>query len=198
VSVTRRVRVGVFVGGSGSRMGYVPKGLLRGREGAPLVERLLRESELALPGCARVLVGDATAYGALALPALPDAPPGVGPLGGLRALLLAATEAGEQAVIALACDMPFVSARLIQRLARELPDALALAPQDGERWEPLCARYSVSALVAVDAALAAGERSLQRVFFRLAGQAQGLPLDLDERSELRDWDEPAHLRRDGA
>ncbi|HWA71364.1 MAG TPA: NTP transferase domain-containing protein [Polyangiaceae bacterium] len=191
------LRFGIFVGGRGARMGYVPKGLLRGPHGTPLIERLLKECELALPGAARVLVGDSAAYAALALPTLPDAPPGIGPLGGLRALLQQAALAGEQAVIALACDMPFVSARLLRRLALEQPAATAFAPREGAGWEPLCARYAVGAAGAVEAALEAGERSLQRVFARLGEQAAELELQPHERGELRDWDEPDDLHRDG-
>jgi molybdopterin-guanine dinucleotide biosynthesis protein A len=190
------LRFGIFVGGRGARMGYVPKGLLHGPHGATLVERLLKECELAVPGAARVLVGDAAAYTSLGLPSLPDEPPGIGPLGGLRALLQQAARAGERAVIALACDMPFVSAHLLRRLSLEQPEATAFAPRQGERWEPLCARYDVSAQAAVEAALAAGERSLQKVFARVGDGALSLALRQDEVGELRDWDEPADLRGD--
>lgn len=196
-STTQRLRIGLFVGGLGTRMGGLAKGLLRAPSGASIAQHLLAECRAALPSATRVLVGDAAAYSALALPALADAPAGVGPLGGLRALLLDALHCDEQAVIALACDMPFVSARLLGRLASEKPDALALAPREGELWQPLCARYSLAALGAVDAALAAGERSLQRVFARLGERALSLELDALERSELRDWDEPSDLIRDG-
>lgn len=177
-------------------MGGVAKGLLLTPSGVSVVEQLLERCQAALPGATTVLVGEATAYAALALPALADAPAAVGPLGGLRALLLAAQSSNEQAVLALACDMPFVSARLLGRLATEKPGALALAAREGELWQPLCARYSVAALSAVDAALDAGERSLQRVFARLGALALPLELDALEQTELRDWDQPSDLLRD--
>lgn len=190
------LRIGVLVGGRGTRMGGVAKGLLRTASGASIVEHLLAECEAALPSAARVLIGDATAYTALNLPALVDAPAGIGPLGGLRALLLDAERNGEQAVIALACDMPFVSARLLSRLASETPDALALAPRPAKLWQPLCARYSLTVLSAVQAALDAREHSLQRVFHQLGTGARALELDTDEERELRDWDRPSDVARD--
>jgi molybdopterin-guanine dinucleotide biosynthesis protein A len=73
---------------------------------------------------------------------------------------------------------------------------MALAPRRDERWEPLCARYAVSAEGAVEAALTAGERSLQRVFARVGDRARPLELQHDELGELRDWDEPADMRDD--
>jgi molybdopterin-guanine dinucleotide biosynthesis protein A len=191
-----KLRIGLFVGGRGTRMGGVAKGLLRAPSGASILEHLLTQCRVALPSAARVLVGDAAAYASLELPVLSDAPAGVGPLGGLRALLLDAARAGEHAVIALACDMPFVSARLLARLAAETPEAVALAPRTETLWQPLCARYSLGALSAVEAALAAGERSLQRVFARLGREALPLELDPEEQSELRDWDEPDDVLRD--
>jgi molybdopterin-guanine dinucleotide biosynthesis protein A len=65
---------GVFVGGAAVRMGGLPKGLLRGPDGATLVERwraMLEELGLAV-----VLVGEADAYEHLGLPMLTDEPPG--------------------------------------------------------------------------------------------------------------------------
>jgi molybdopterin-guanine dinucleotide biosynthesis protein A len=188
-----RIQIGLFVGGRGTRMGGVAKGLLRTSSGASLVEHLMAECRTALPSAQLVLVGEAMAYAALALPTLDDAPPGIGPLGGLRALLLDARRAGSEAVLALACDMPFVSAALLSRLVTEEPNALALAPRTDTLWQPLCARYSVAALSAVDAALAAGERSLQRVLGRLGSQAVSLQLSALEQSQLTDWDEPGDL-----
>jgi molybdopterin-guanine dinucleotide biosynthesis protein A len=178
-------------------MGGVAKGLLPTGSGLSVLDRLLEQSAAALPQASRVLVGNATAYAALALPTIADAPPGVGPLGGLRALLCEAQRSGAEAALALACDLPFLSAPLLRRLGLEAPGSLAVAPRQGALWEPLCARYSVAALPAVDAALAAGERSLQRVFARLGPRALELELDDRERRQLKDWDRPSDLRDPG-
>ncbi|HTV23635.1 MAG TPA: NTP transferase domain-containing protein, partial [Polyangiaceae bacterium] len=68
--------VGILVGGQGRRMGGVAKGLLEYR-GQPLVERLSAASRSALGSEAPVyLIGNAAAYVATRLPALPDDPQG--------------------------------------------------------------------------------------------------------------------------
>lgn len=189
--MARALTVGIFVGGRGRRLGGVDKGNLRLASGETLVERLVARSRDALPGAAFVLVGAAGAYAELGLPALADAPAGVGPLGGLRALLVEAEARGHAHALALACDLPYLGGELIARLATEAPAARLVAPRAGGIWETLVARYAVSALAAVDATLGAGERALQRVALRLGEGAVELAVDARERAELRDWDEPA-------
>lgn len=187
--------VGIFVGGAGRRMGGVPKGLLVAPDGHALVERLLaavRAVDRALPV---VLVGAADAYAHLGLPALADDPAGVGPLGGLRALLRHAAAEGRASAIALACDLPRFGPELLRRLVHERGAALAFAPRDGELWSPLTAHYSVGALDAIDAALGAREHSLQRLFARLSHGAVECPLDARERDDLVDWDRPEDMER---
>lgn len=182
--------VGIFVGGRGLRLGGVDKGNLRLTSGETLCERLVARCRTALPNAALVLVGAAAAYAGLGLPVLADAPAGIGPLGGLRALLLDAHVRGHAGVLALSCDLPYLDAPLIARLATEAPAASFLAPRSGELWETLVARYGVDALAEVEAGVAAGERALQRVVARLGTRAVELVVSASERAELRDWDEP--------
>jgi molybdopterin-guanine dinucleotide biosynthesis protein A len=186
--------VGLFVGGRGARMGGVVKGNLPGPGGERLLERLIGECAKAFPGGSPALIGDATAHADLGLRALADTPAGIGPLGGLRALLLHAKQSGAWGAVALACDLPYLSARLLERLATESPEAFFLAPREGALWHTLVARYSVLSLPAVDATLAAGERALQRVVGRLGEHASALSLAPDELDELRDWDTPDDVR----
>lgn len=205
--------LGVLVGGRSSRMGGQPKGLLvvPGSDESLVVHALRVGAEA---GCApRWLVGDLDAYDAMAAahpaalspatagraePAfrgrLRDDPPGVGPLGGLRALLLAANASGLQQVIAVACDMPYVTPELLTALREHPSEAAVLAARRGPEapWEPLLARYRPTLLLpAVDAALAAGERSFQKLLARVTVaefQAPGLARALD------DWDCPEDVR----
>lgn len=190
-----RCMVGVFVGGRGSRMGGAAKGLLELPDGRRVLDRLIEEARAALPEADIVLVGAAEPYASFGLPALRDEPPGIGPLGGLAALLMHAQAAERDACVALACDLPFVSRALILRLANELRDAIALAPRREGVWEPLLGRYMVSALPAVREAVAANQRSLQKLFLRLGAGAAELPLEGHEARELFDWDTPEDLRR---
>lgn len=117
-----QVAIGVFVGGQSSRMGS-PKGLLPmpGAEGVCVLEHLLSTAERAQMFPV-FLVGDASPYAAL-LSRLPhevtlldDDPAGVGPLGGLAALLKACAQTDAAGVIAVACDMPFVQPPQIRAL----------------------------------------------------------------------------------
>ncbi len=186
--------IGLFVGGKGKRLGGVAKGNLT-RDGQKLSERLVAICTAALPGSRLVLVGAAEPYAALGLTALADDPPGIGPLGGLRALLRHAEQLGASGALALACDLPHLGVGLVQRLATEAPDADFLAPRDGELWHTLVARYGAGALGSVEATIAAGERALQRVVARLGERAVELTVDADERAELRDWDTPEDLQR---
>jgi molybdopterin-guanine dinucleotide biosynthesis protein A len=188
--------VGIFVGGRARRMGGVAKGLLAAPGSTEtLIERLLRMSHQALGAHEAALVGRAPAYAGLGLPFLEDSPPGVGPLGGLCALLETAAERRTSAVIALACDLPHVSARLIEQLGSHAPTAAAVAPRPDGIWQPLLARYDPErALQAARAALEAGERALYCVLDRLGTDAVELPLAAGEVDLLRDWDEPSDLR----
>ncbi|HEV8549263.1 MAG TPA: molybdenum cofactor guanylyltransferase [Polyangiaceae bacterium] len=181
--------VGIFVGGRGRRMGGVDKGNLTLAGGETLVARLLRAIRGALPEAPVVLVGAAAAYTELGLLALVDEPAGIGPLGGLAALLRQAQREGHGAALALACDMPHLGPGLLQRLAHEAPEAEFLAARDGGRWQTLAARYAASSLVAVEASIAAGEHALQKVVARLEG-AVALEITEAERTELGDWDTP--------
>jgi molybdopterin-guanine dinucleotide biosynthesis protein A len=185
--------VGLFVGGQGSRFGGLAKGNLRTPDGARLIERLEVICRRALPGAPLVLVGERAEYADLGHETLADAPAGIGPLGGLRALVAWAAVRGHDGALALACDLPFVTTELVRRLATELEEADALAPNERGLWHALAARYSTRALPAIDAGIAAHEHSLQRVFDRLGPGARNLEVGPDELAALRDWDSPDDL-----
>jgi molybdopterin-guanine dinucleotide biosynthesis protein A len=184
------VLAGIFVGGGGTRMGGVAKGLLHAPGGGTLLDRwlaLLEEASIRI-----VLVGHHPAYAAYAaehaLSVVGDAPAGIGPLGGLVPLLERADSAR---VLALACDMPFVSASLVERLVAA-PDAAVVAPRRDGRWEPLCARYDPARVLPVaHQRIAAGRHALGG----LIDAAGGVELSLEpgEERELEDWDRPADL-----
>lgn len=187
--MTRATVAGVFVGGSATRLGGVPKGLLRTSDGRTLVERTC-ELLVAVGASDVVLVGTHAAYEHLGLPILEDHPPQIGPLGGLIALL---ERAGKGRVLAVACDMPFVSEHLFCRLlaAEEAP---VVAPRRSGRWEPLCARYVAPTVLPVALARAAGpHHSLQGLLGEVG--AKELALTQYEASQLRDWDTPADVSR---
>ncbi len=184
-----RVIAGVFIGGAGRRMGGCAKGLLEVPGGGQLVERwlgLLRDA-----GVPRVLlVGRHAGYEHLGLEAIDDEPAGVGPIGGLAALL---RRSGASPALALACDMPFVSPAIVGALL-SAPDAPIVAPRNDGLWEPLCARYDARrVLPSLLRRLGAGQHSLQPLLTE-AGAVE-LPLDRQQAATLRDWDTPEDVRR---
>ena len=187
----RRLLVGIFVGGGSVRMGGAPKGLLRTESGESIVERLVRICGERLSGVPIVLVGEARAYSHLMLPALSDERTGIGPIGGLLALLSAARELGAESVIALACDLPGLTADLLKRLAAH-PESAAVAARPEGVWQPLCARYRADAALGVTEKLILNhERALYRVLEELG--AEELALGPDDVPALRDWDEPSDV-----
>lgn len=183
--------VGVFVGGQGRRMGGVAKGMLATASGERIVERLLRVAREALGDIDVVLVGRAEEYASLGLDHVDDDPPGMGPIGGLGALLSEGARRGAPYVLALACDMPEVTPELLTELART--NAAAVAPVRDGMWEPLCARYDPTrALEALRRVLARGRRSLWSVLDELGDEAVELRVAPEL---LEDWDEPGDVRR---
>jgi molybdopterin-guanine dinucleotide biosynthesis protein A len=173
---------GIFVGGQSRRMGGHPKGLLRAPDGGTIIERTVSVARKA--GLPVVLVGDARPYQELGLEALGDATRGIGPLGGLIALLRRAPVA-----VAIACDMPFVTTELIAKLAASPSEAAVVAPWRHGMWQPLFARYDASRVLPVAEARAAeGASSLQGLLDALGAEALGL--SSDEEEALRDWDTP--------
>jgi molybdopterin-guanine dinucleotide biosynthesis protein A len=191
--------VGIFVGGKGSRMGGVAKANLV-HEGRTILARTMDSCAAAwsaLFGASAspciYRVGESSAYEVSGVLRIADEPSGVGPMGGLRAFSKALPPGTSGLVIA--GDLPFLTAQLIARLVSEASGAAVLAPREPDgRWQPLFARYQPElVLPAVDAALASGETSLQRLFARLAAHAQSLELSATERELLRDWDRPCDV-----
>jgi molybdopterin-guanine dinucleotide biosynthesis protein A len=165
-------------------MGGMAKGLMQTADGTTLVERW--KAMLERLGVGVVLVGRSPDYERFGLEVIADEPPGIGPLGGLVSLLLRANPAPS---LAFACDMPFVSEVLVERLLTTSPSAAILAPRRHGRWEPLCARYDPARVLGPAAAQCrGGDHSLKRLLHDV--RAVELALATDDLEQLRDWDTP--------
>ena len=146
----------VLVGGRSSRFGS-PKALhlLDGRAMALRVAEALASRVRAV-----TLVGDPDQYGVLGMPVIADRIERSGPLAGIVAAL---HHTPQKWCIVAACDMPFVSAGIIDQLLGAMATASvdAIIPQtpDG-RLQPLFAAYAKSGLAALEHALLHGTRKV--------------------------------------
>jgi molybdopterin-guanine dinucleotide biosynthesis protein A len=161
--------------------------MLRAPEGGTLVERWIALLARAGVG-AVVLVGRGEAYEGLGIDRVDDEPAGIGPLGGLVALL---RRAGARHALALACDMPFVPDSLVAKLLAA-PAAAIVAPRRDGRWEPLFALYDAPRVLGLATRrVKTGDHSLQGLLG--AASAAELPVAPEEAWALRDWDAPDDL-----
>lgn len=177
-------------------MGGVAKGLLRVPDGTEtLIERLLRLCARSAPESTPFLVGQSAPYSALGLPQLHDDPVAVGPIGGLRALLLRARADHSELALALACDLPFLDEPVISALLLPL-SAVARVPFVDDRLQPLAAAYAPAAtLEAVDRSLALGKHALMHALEQLGPGLERVEFDHERARALRDWDTPEDILR---
>jgi molybdopterin-guanine dinucleotide biosynthesis protein A len=134
-----KISAAILAGGRATRLGGADKAsLVVG--GRRIVERQLT----ALAGIAddlRIVSGEAARYADLGVPIVADLIADAGPLGGVYTALL---DARHDRVIVLACDLPFVTAALLERLAIESragEEIDAVIPRSARGLEPLCALY---------------------------------------------------------
>ena len=174
----------ILVGGASSRMG-ADKSLLRlgRRTFAEVVAEALRP----LAGDVRV-VGSRPSAAGHGLAVVRDVYENLGALGGLHAALSAC---GARWAVVVSCDLPFVTAELLARLAslrREDCDAVAPVQQDG-RPQPLCALYAAAACRAVaEELIRAGELRPRALLRRVRTRWVGF-------EELADLPGSAHFFR---
>jgi molybdopterin-guanine dinucleotide biosynthesis protein A len=182
---------GILVGGQSRRMGrdkaLLPLGDLTMLESVyHVVSRVVR----------RVVLVGAPPF---ALPpamngasVITDYTPGLGPIGGLEALL---THAAGADGLLIACDMPNLNEALLRRLTDTGLDGDAVVPTTlaghGRRRHPCCAAYRASALSVVRAAIAAGGFALHDLLNRL--RVQTIDLSDDEAKWVENWNRPADL-----
>ena len=141
--VTSHVGVGVsaaiLAGGRARRYGGADKASLTvGR--ARIIDRQLAALSVVADDI-RIVANDTDRYGALGVRVIPDAILDAGTLGGIYSALI---DARHDAVIVLACDLPFVTAALFERLVIERragEEVDAVVPRSGRGLEPLCALY---------------------------------------------------------
>jgi molybdopterin-guanine dinucleotide biosynthesis protein A len=146
----------LVAGGRSTRLGGIPKGLLR-VGGEPIVSRSLRLFGELFAG-SMIVANDPETYARFGAPVVPDAIAGKGAPGGVHAALTASPTPW---VFTAACDMPFLAAEPIAWLARRRGGAVAVAVVWNGRPEPLHAFWSRDCLPELEQALRAGDPSLR-------------------------------------
>jgi molybdopterin-guanine dinucleotide biosynthesis protein A len=101
-----------------------------------------------------LLVGGATIH-PVARP-IADRVAGCGPLGGIHAALAAVAEENGDTVFVMACDMPYVTAELVDYLLDLSGTGDAVVPMTERGYHPLCAVYTRACLEPVARRLRVG------------------------------------------
>lgn len=165
--------VGVVLAGGGSRRMGRDKAVL------PWTGTTLAHRAAAVLGevCGEVFIAGPAALARADLEAVADLFPGCGPLAGLHAGF---ERAGDRAIFALACDMPFVNTELIRHLAgvaggRE-EGAWVAGGEDGT--QPLCGVYAPAGRALAERRLRAGELSVRGFLQAVGGVAVPITAEL--------------------
>ena len=143
----------ILVGGESSRMGSDKSRLpLEGRSSVEMVADALQ------PVAARVRLVGSKSVEESSFERVPDLRLGWGPLAGIEAALHAATSDWS---LIVACDLPFVTPELFERLLSHAGMADAVVPiQSDSHPQPLCALYRrAPCLTAAQAAIDAGKHA---------------------------------------
>jgi molybdopterin-guanine dinucleotide biosynthesis protein A len=161
-----------LAGGASSRMGRAKA--LAPFLGEPLVARVL--GRLRPQAGAVYLNASGAEYEGFGAPLAPDSERwrGAGPLAGVAAGLARAAADGFAYLATAPCDAPFLPLDLVARL-RAAGGAAVAVSQTG--WEPMFALLPVSALAAVEAALAAGRASPRSVLEALGAAEVAFPAE---------------------
>ena len=179
----------VLAGGQSRRMGDDKTRLVLG--GATLLQSVIG---LMQPLFARVVVSVRDYRPEIDAPQVCDAYPDAGPLAGLCAGL---AHAGSDWIFAVAADMPFVQAALIERLAEQRGACQAVVPVVQGHPQPLAAFYAASCLDPLQVILrGGGKRSLRSALealdVRYVDESELLAVDPGLRSFF-DLDTPQDL-----
>jgi molybdopterin-guanine dinucleotide biosynthesis protein A len=152
--MNRSIITGVIVaGGKSSRMGMDKGALILGNK------YLVQYSIDALKSiCSGLLISTQNEwYAQLGYPLVKDRIKDCGPIGGIYSSLLAAET---PYILALACDMPFVSTQILEKLTANIHAYDCVVPRIGNKYEPLCAVYSKELIPAMEQRIHAGHYAL--------------------------------------
>jgi molybdopterin-guanine dinucleotide biosynthesis protein A len=163
-TVGRPVLGVLLAGGQSRRYGGEPKALAT-VAGKTIAERAIRALQAATDRVV-IVANEPEIYQRLGPDVRPDLRPGLGALGGIHTAVAWAQERGCRGALVAACDMPFLSPGLLQRLVEGSNASEVVAPASESRrgLEPLCAYYGVGCRFAIEAAIERGDRHVTSFF----------------------------------
>jgi molybdenum cofactor guanylyltransferase len=172
----------VLAGGQSRRMGQ-DKALLPLSPGGPALAELALERVRAVADDVSIIAPRRAGYEAFGVEVVPDDFPGAGTLGGIATAL---RHAGHDRCLVVACDMPFLSERVLQAMAGHPGDWDVLAPRiSGESRQgtglivqTLHAIYGKGCLAPIESRIAAGD-------LRVIGFFDQVQVAFIEEEELR-------------
>ena len=150
-AVTAKPAAAILAGGAARRFGGRDKSRLVVDGRAIIVRQIDVLGAIAAP--VFIVGGDAARFADLKLPVIPDLIIGAGAVGGIYTAL---EHAGTDRVVVIACDLPFLTAPLLARLAEMASEADGAWVRSVRGVEPLVAVYRRRALTAIRAAIDAG------------------------------------------
>ncbi|MGQ0816278.1 MAG: molybdenum cofactor guanylyltransferase [Gemmatimonadota bacterium] len=175
----------VMAGGRNTRYGGLKAYAEVG--GQRIIDRVISALE-AVADDVVIIANDVDAYAQLGLPMRPDQVEAGGALAGLLTALRWAEERGRAGILTIACDMPFASVRLLERMVQLTAHADVVSPSSGGRRgvEPLFSYYSTRCVAAIERAVARGDHRMISFFDDV--RVTAIPLD-----EVRHFGDPAVL-----
>jgi len=165
----------ILLGGRSSRYG-ANKALVE-IEGVRLIDRVVGLMKAIFH---RVILATNTPdeYAYLQMPMVQDLIKGLGPMGGIYTGLMTMVD---EAAFFVACDMPFLSGRLIRHMVDVRDDFEAVVPRMDWMLEPLHALYSRKCLPVIQEAIEQHQHQIAKCF-------AGLRVRYVDEEELRLWD----------
>jgi molybdopterin-guanine dinucleotide biosynthesis protein A len=128
--------VAILAGGRGRRLDGRTKPLVELAPGHTMLARQV-EALAALGAVPRLIAPDGAVFAGLPFEVVPD----LVAAGALGALYTAIATSPTPYVLAIAGDLPFVSAPFLAALVARRGEAEAIVPRPGGRWQPLCGVY---------------------------------------------------------
>lgn len=153
IDIDQDVAVVILAGGEGRRIGGGKP--LRSLQGRTLLDRAIEQAHR-WSSTVAIAARSPCQLGETQVRLLIDPPDIAGPLAGL----VSARTLGFPLTLTMPCDMPFLPADLLSRLAEALPGHGASLASSGGQVHPVCGLWDGAALKSLDAYLSGGRRSV--------------------------------------